>query len=298
VKKNKGFRIEEEKLICNPCEETIAYDLKHGSDRLNKHLNSAKHKRNTERNAGKPRQTLLASSLIAAEEKTKDINMFFYKIVKAFLESDIPLYKLNHPSLKSFLEEYMKRSLPEASTARKNYVQRIHEEIVLQIMSRISLNSVFFILDETTDECKRYVLNVLIGSLNGEYSKPMLLTTKFLEQTNHSAVPQASNDSVNLLWPEGVPYDKVWLVLTDQAPYMIKAFRGLKLLYPKLSHISCLIHALHLVCKEIRVKNSEVNELVSSMKKILLKSPYRILEYRRITGLALPPSPVIIRWGT
>lgn len=39
---------------------------------------------------------------------------------------------------------------------------------------------VYLILDETTDVKEQLVLNELVGKLDGAYSKPMLLTTKFL----------------------------------------------------------------------------------------------------------------------
>ena len=41
-----------------------------------------------------------------------------------------------------------------------------------------------------------------------------------------------------------------------------------------------------------------LHKFVSSIKKILKKAPSRIQKYVEITGLPLPPSPILTRWGT
>jgi hypothetical protein len=41
------------------------------------------------------------------------------------------------------------------------------------------------------------------------------------------------------------------LLVTDAAPYMKKAAKGLQMLYPKIIHITYLAHALHRFAEEV-----------------------------------------------
>jgi hypothetical protein len=51
---------------------------------------------------------------------------------------------------------------------------------------------------------------------------------------------------------------------------MVKAAKGLKMLYPKMVHLTCLAHALHRVAEEIRHSYTEVDKLISNVKKMFL----------------------------
>nr|CAH7760199.1 unnamed protein product [Callosobruchus chinensis] len=97
-----------------------------------------------------------------------------------------------------------------------------------------------------------------------------------------------------LLWTK-----KICVFVSDAAPYMVKDGQALKVFYPKLLHITCLAHGLHRVAEEIRKEFGIVNKLISSTKKVFLKAPSRVQEYKeRLPNLALPPEPILTRWGT
>ena len=155
-------------------------------------------------------------------------------------------------------------------------------------------------VDKTQDSCRRYVANVVIGTM--EFDKPsqiFLLAYEQLDKTNSSTVAQLFTSALNLLWPDGVKYEDVLLFTSDVAPYMKKAAKALKILFPNLLHVTCLAHALHRICEEIRGIFSEVDSLISNTKKIFLKSPTRIQLFKEMAPeLALPPQPVLTRWGT
>ena len=68
-------------------------------------------------------------------------------------------------------------------------------------------------------------------------------------------------------------YENVLLVVTDAAPYMVKSMSGLKSLYPKMIHVTCLAHGLHRVAEFIRSSNSEVNRLIATGKSMFVKAP-------------------------
>jgi hypothetical protein len=77
---------------------------------------------------------------------------------------------------------------------------------------------------------------------------------------------------MKMLWKDKVKRDRILLFIADNAPYILKAAKGLKMLYPKMVHLTCLAHGLHRVAKEIRGTYPEVDRMISNVKKIFLKS--------------------------
>jgi hypothetical protein len=144
----------------------------------------------------------------------------------------------------------------------------------------------------------RYAFNVLVGKLDGEISKPMLISTQFLENVNFTTINQALNKACQILWPNEIRYDSVLLIVSDQASTMIKAMSHAKILFPNLNHVTCLAHAFHRVCECIRQNNEFADKFISAMKKILLKSPLRRQLFKEICNIKLPPKPIVTRWGT
>lgn len=102
-----------------------------------------------------------------------------------------------------------------------------------------------------------------------------------------------------ILWPLGIKHDNVLLFLSDAAPYMVKAGKVMQNLYSKMIHVTCMAHAVHRVAEEIRTNFQDINKLISSVKKVFLKAPYRVEIFKTIApGIPLPPEPVLTRWGT
>lgn len=284
-------------LRCSLCNITISVDDKHLASRIEQHLRYVKHEKNQE--LQRPtRQQFFTDALQRASTSQGKFNDYAMDLTTAFLQAGIPLYKVNNPGLKGFLEKYTKMSTPDESTLRKNYVEPIYNTTMEKILSVIGKHPVCIILDETTDIQKRYVLNILIAPLNGEPLKPMLFKMYQLTKTNATTVSQAFNDACSKIWPGGIEYDKVWLLVSDQAPYMISAGAALKLMFTNLRHISCIAHAIHRVCEAIRAEYSLADRFVALMKNILVKCPANINCYKEITELPLPNHPVITRWGT
>lgn len=173
---------------------------------------------------------------------------FAVKLATTFIEAGIPQWKLRHPSMRNFFREQYNEILPNVNTFY-NEVDLIYENTLQKVKECIGEHPIYFIVDETTDKCKRSVLNVLVGKIDGTFSKPMLLNTIFLEHTNNTTVQQAINKACVVLYGSEIPYQKLWFLISGQAPYMIKAGKGLKQMFPNLKHITCLIHGLNRVCE-------------------------------------------------
>lgn len=101
------------------------------------------------------------------------------------------------------------------------------------------------------------------------------------------------------LWPDGVKYDMVYLFVSDAVPYMVKCCTSLIVLYVKMTHVTCLTHGLHRIAESIRFAYPLVNNLISTVKKIFVKAPYRVQTLKEMCpNPSLPPEPILTRWGT
>ncbi|KAE9533284.1 hypothetical protein AGLY_009325 [Aphis glycines] len=199
------------------------------------------------------------------------------------LESDIHLWKLNHPSFKSFLEKYIEKSVPDQSTTYGDGL-------------------IWFLLHKTTDIDGWFVCSVIIGLLHDEYySEPWLLMSEEIFKYNFQIVGKLFNDAMQLLWPSGVKYENVLLFVTDAVPYMVKAADSLTVLFLNLIHLIFLTHGIHRVCEIIRVRAeyTTVDKMIANVKKIFLKAPSRTLKLSEMfPNLPLPLKPVLTRWAT
>ena len=63
-------------------------------------------------------------------------------------------------------------------------------------------------------------------------------------------------------FPDGI------YTITDSAKYMLKAGRDLSVFYPHMVHVTCIARALHRVCETIRLKFPQVDDFISSTKKV------------------------------
>ncbi|KAF2905904.1 hypothetical protein ILUMI_00279, partial [Ignelater luminosus] len=102
-----------------------------------------------------------------------------------------------------------------------------------------------------------------------------------------------------ILWLGKIHHERVKIFYSDAAPYMKKAATALKIFYPGMLHVTCIAHALNLVCEVIRKQYEDANSLISYTKKVFIKAPTRTELYKQVNpDIPLPPEPVLTRWGT
>lgn len=200
-----------------------------------------------------------------------------YRIARAFLSADIPLSKLDNKQLYGFLTELHGEKIPSRRTVGRQ-VARIYEEKMESIRSIVFKNDVYFIIDESTDSTARKMVLVLIGVLNGDKSKPMLVCSKEVQKADNVSISRIFDSSCRLIFQENENYyDRVKLVVSDAASCMKLAFSNLKkTTYPRLIRVTCVVHCLHRVAEEIRDEFGILDRFISLMKKLLLKSPSRV----------------------
>lgn len=281
-------------LMCKLCEKTVNPEKRYF---VIQHMQTAKHKKAENQTKCTQKQVNLLTNFVVESTRKSQFSM---DLCKAFISADIPLWKLENPILREFLKKYTNEQIPNESTLRKSYVADIYSIVMQNIRDEVKEKNIWISIDETTDAIGRYVGHVIIGTM--EVSKPskiFLLASDVLDKVNNSTIAQLFTNSLLLLWPNGIHYSNVLLFVTDAAPYMKKAAEGLKVLFPKMLHLTCLAHALHRISEEVRRLFPEVDKIISNGKKVFIKSPSRIQIFKEMApDLSLPPQPILTRWGT
>jgi len=66
-----------------------------------------------------------------------------------------------------------------------------------------------------------------------------------------------------------------------------------------MEHATFLAYSLHRVAEEIRKKFLEIDVYISIVKKMFLKCPYRLLQFKEMTpGIPMLSQSIQNRWGT
>ena len=90
--------------------------------------------------------------------------------------------------------------------------------------------------------------------------------------------------------------NRVRVLLSDAAPYMLKCGKSLQIFFPRLLHLTCLLHGISLVCEKAMEAFPDVNRLIASVKMVFVKAPSRRAIYREsCPDLSLPPEPIVTR---
>ncbi len=287
---NKGLS-----LFCNLCEESVRCERK---SQLKQHIETVKHQTGIKREeTTRPKRQSFLSNYSGESQSS---NSFNSELCHALVVAGIPLHKLNNPAFKTFLHKWTREKVPDESTLRKTHIPREYSRTVDSIRSEIGNHPIWIEIDETTDVEGRCVGNFIVGPLRTDVAgRGFLLHTQVLQKVNHISIAKLINESLQILYPNGIKYERVRLLLTDAAAYMILAGKDLKTSYPNMIHLTCLAHALHRLAETIRASFPDVDKLIYNTKKVFVKAPLRIECFHTMNpGLPLPPEPVLTRWGT
>ncbi|GBC31636.2 CGG triplet repeat-binding protein 1 [Rhizophagus irregularis DAOM 181602=DAOM 197198] len=167
------FRVDDSILFCNYCNISVDWKRKSTVDnhcKSQKHISNVKSQEKTQNNT----QLTLSSTQAAAEAKKQLIE----DLIEAFATADIPLEKVN--SLLSFFKKYIKNggSIPQAPTLRQNYLPNVFDKHFQSLKLLFDSKPVAIIMDETTDDCARSVVNTIFCYRN----ETKLVSVDFLEQ--------------------------------------------------------------------------------------------------------------------
>ena len=102
-------------------------------------------------------QMEVTKSFENAATRNKHGEAYCRKLCRAFVESGIPLNKLQEPSLRSFLKELTGHDQPSESLIRKFYVDKEYESEMEAMKTRLENSLIWISLDETPDASGRSI---------------------------------------------------------------------------------------------------------------------------------------------
>ncbi|KAL4153881.1 hypothetical protein QTP88_001714 [Uroleucon formosanum] len=285
------FTTDSKILFCTVCNIKIASDKCFS---VTQHIATEKHQRGVNHTENKKK----TQQLISKDSSSK--SSFNNDLCKAMLSANIPLNKLSNTYFKQFLIKYTGQNIPDQTTLRKVNVDHCYQEVLNEIGQKVAGKKIWVSIDQTTDAEGRFIASVIIDTLfldrPGEI---FLFNLEQLQKTNHSTICSLFENSLYLLWPDGIRRNDVLLFLSDAAPYMVKAGDTLKVLYPKIVHVTCTSHGLHRVAEQIRIQFPKVDKLVANVKRVFKKAPHRVQKFHTdAPNISLPPEPILTRWGT
>lgn len=297
------------KLFCSYCNVTLDHTRKGSIDR---HLESSVHickrkasgdlqEKNTKRQATVA--GMFSRHTLARDER----NVSVYELVEAFTAANIPLEKLDHPSLRKYLQSNVTNLglLPASQHLRTDYQTKVfsnHKQQLKELLS--AAPSVAVVTDEANDSQDRSCLHILFipGIKTPQASLTAYLAeVVYLKQVNGVTVSQAI---LTCLANFGISYDDVSAVVTDNASYMLKAFEKMEPVLPNAIHCTCNAHIINLVGEAWQKNFKSVNRFVALFKSIFTHCSARKRRYKHFLALetgsevSLPPSPVVTRWSS
>src|SRR5436190_14716659 len=231
------FREDRGVMFCNFCNLSIEWKSK---STVNSHCLSKGHikkKQIYEINEQKRKQVTINTTKVASESKKEVIDA----LIEAFSLANIPLEKVNY--LLPFFKKYLKEggAIPQAPTLRQIYLPRVFDKHSSLLQSFFNQKPVAIIMDETTDDCSRSVVNTLFTFRQNT----KLVSVDFLERVNNLTMGATL---LTILANYNIPYSSPRLFLSDSAAYMKKCYReALKPIMPQLIHVPCCAHIMNLI---------------------------------------------------
>ena len=233
-------------LRCNLCDVLVKCDKKFF---VESHRKSKKHQGKLEtKSKTQCKQTFLHFDQVNFKEQ----------VVSSFLAPDIPLHKLNHPSLRSLFAR-MGKALP-SETASRACVAKLASHKEEQIQELLRDKQIFLIVDEA-EVAKQKHISVLVGSLDAP-DQTFLVNCHPLDSgcnVNSSIILHTVDDILRQL---EIKRENFSLFLTDAARYMFSAGKTLKELYPSLMHVTCVAHLLHNCAMRVRAHFKNIDEVI------------------------------------
>jgi hypothetical protein len=143
----------------------------------------------------------------------------------------------------TFSRKHLKEggAIPQAPTLRQSYLPKVFKKHLDVLKSIFDSKPVCIIMDESSDDCARSVVNTLFTYR----ADTKLVSVDFLIQVNNSTIAQTL---FPILHAYNISLTLPRLFLSDSAAYMKKCYRDvLKPVMPQLIHLPCPAHILNLI---------------------------------------------------
>nr|CAD7431757.1 unnamed protein product [Timema monikensis] len=143
---------------------------------------------------------------------------------KTFMEANIPIEKLDHPSIRCWMDKYVKGGgdLPRAETIRSVWIPEVNQSQEDNIKDNVKNQQVAILCDETTDRKGQCVFVILLKTLRADSKQSLFVgAVKVLQNASATECLRALVDTITKY---EIPYENVVCVVTDGARYMAKCY--------------------------------------------------------------------------
>ena len=168
-------------------------------------------------------------------------------LMHAFASADIPVHKLEHPSIRELFTKYftVNSDLPSTSFVR-NQLSVLSGELFEKIKGRLKNKKVGVLADESSDTELRYFFQIMFVELDVfSECKPYLVDTVFLTEANFQTVSQAILKCLNKYC---IDYENVLAYGSDNVAYMNKSWKAVLCnILTNGRHVTCNAHIISLV---------------------------------------------------
>ncbi|CAF0973145.1 unnamed protein product [Brachionus calyciflorus] len=182
-----------------------------------------------------------------AQFNNKELSIKKQKLF-CFGSANIPLHKLHSKFFKNIFTNYLK---PEYK------------------IPGVRCCNVALMCDEILDSMNRSVFQKILIKLDFNADiRPKLVQTIFLEDVNYETVTRSI---IECLIEMEIKFQNVMVFISDNASYMLKAFKSLKTILFNCTHVACFAHIIALVGETWRSNLSEVDLIFANLKSIFAR---------------------------
>ncbi|XP_034243977.1 uncharacterized protein LOC117646833 [Thrips palmi] len=217
-------------LMCKFCDKRVDHERK---STIDNHIKADLHKNNrkkveAEAAAKKKRQASISESMSNAKKVKEDREEFIKSTVRAFVNANIPLEKLDKPEMRKWFKKYVPGSgdLPSAQQLRDKYVPLLKEEYDDYLKDKVKGKKIVVLCDETTNRRGQAVFLTLfkvLPSKENPTSQLFVASVKILENANADECSKAILQTVQHY---EVAHLNIVAIGSDSAAYMVFVFSG------------------------------------------------------------------------
>lgn len=209
-----------------------------------------------------------------------------------FLTTGTPVHMINHPSVHSFMLKYFKEMMPPLKEFRSSFLEPTFKEKRENLRNMLKDEDIYLVVRNDVHPHYGNVVTLMIGILDGRPTKSHLYS--FCLRKEHDSeekqrksknnkttfVLQEIMSAIHSLWSEGLQFDKLKLLVTENTPLMMDTAAALGKIFPEMKHISCLLHMLDEICNEFRANNPLLDEYVDTVTRIFITYPKIAAEFK------------------
>ncbi|KAK3918165.1 CGG triplet repeat-binding protein 1 [Frankliniella fusca] len=307
------FDSQKQLMACSFCDTRVDWTRKSVIDA---HIASKVHvdkKANHRKGQGQNdrRQVGITECLSKAQKAKDDREAFIKSTVHAFVKANIPLHKLDHPSIRQWFKDYCPGGgdLPNSKWLRQHYLPLIKKDYDEEIKKGLQNKKIAILCDETTNRKGEAAFIVLFQILPDDENTDPNLIVAGVKILNNCNGDETSKALLQVMFECDVLHENVVALVSDSAAYMTLCVNLLKSLgLPNLIHVQCWAHKLDKIVKVFSDQLENITECVSKTKKLFkntrkrkhryqkyLKDKYSFSGKKEVKHF---PLPVMTRWGS